>query len=156
MPLSHAMAARADHNLIYLGVAPGDLPDAPTLPIAWDGDTITVGATSYEGAVAFVYPDGDHLAGYFAATAGREYLLYRYQMFSSRSGMPSSGTMASPTPDLRPACPRAHVYVFVCAWRVHAACDLLHATRGPPVEAEGRGERVALRHRAAPVDGLDL
>ena len=88
VPLSHAMAARADHNLIYLGVAPGDLPDAPTLPIAWDGDTITVGATSYEGAVAFVYPDGDHLAGYFAATAGREYLLYRYQMFSSRSGMP--------------------------------------------------------------------
>lgn len=88
VPLTHALAAREDHNLVYLGVAPEDLLDAPTLPIDWSANGITVGGLSYEGAIAFVYPDGDRLAGFFATTSGQEHLLYRYMMFSSRSGMP--------------------------------------------------------------------
>lgn len=55
---------------------------APARPISL---TLAAGLLA---TACFVYPDGDRLAGFFAATAGSEYLLYRYLMFSSRSGMP--------------------------------------------------------------------
>jgi hypothetical protein len=44
--------------------------------------------THPSAAVAFVYPAGERLHAYLTATAGSEYLLFRYVPFSSRSGMP--------------------------------------------------------------------
>ncbi|MFH2009189.1 MAG: prolyl oligopeptidase family serine peptidase [bacterium] len=77
------------YNLIYLGVDLNDIPGSGALPLTWDSDGITVNNTLYpDSAVAFIYPDGDKVAGYFYAAAGAEYLLFRYSPWSSRSGMP--------------------------------------------------------------------
>ncbi|MDY0003521.1 MAG: prolyl oligopeptidase family serine peptidase [Polyangia bacterium] len=77
------------YNLIFLGVAPSDLPGAPALPFDWSPTSITAGASSHQdAALAFVYPAGERLHAYYAATEGSEYLLFRYTPFSSRAGMP--------------------------------------------------------------------
>jgi poly(3-hydroxybutyrate) depolymerase len=79
----------AEVQLVFLGVAPADLPGSPALPVDWDADGITLnGVTHPSAAVAFVYPAGERLHAYLTATAGSEYLLFRYVPFSSRSGMP--------------------------------------------------------------------
>jgi hypothetical protein len=79
----------ANYNLIYLGVPPGALANGTDLPIQWDPQGITVeGQLHPASALAFVYPVGDRLFGYFAAADGFEYLLFRYVPFSSRAGMP--------------------------------------------------------------------
>jgi len=77
------------YNLIYLGVDMSDIPGSGALPFTWDSGGVTVGGTQYAAsALAFIYPDGDKVAGYFYAPAGVEYLLFRYSPWSSRSGMP--------------------------------------------------------------------
>lgn len=78
-----------DYNLVFLGVAPADLPRSPDLPFGWSPSAITAGTASHpDAALAFVYPAGERLHAYYAATEGAEYLLFRYTPFSSRAGMP--------------------------------------------------------------------
>lgn len=79
----------ADRNLVYLGVPMDQIDGSGALPITWDPDGVTIaGAQHPASAMAYVYPDGDRLTGYFSAAAGAEYLLFRYVPFSSRAGMP--------------------------------------------------------------------
>jgi len=81
---------RDSNNLIYLGVPMSKLDGAGALPIEWDDDGAVVSGQAFGAAsVAFVYPEGDdRLNGYFSVAEGKEYLLFRYVPFSSRSGMP--------------------------------------------------------------------
>jgi predicted esterase len=87
---------KAAHNLVYLGVM------AKGMPISWDAKTVHVGGKNLDAvAVAFVFPDGDKLAGYVWAAPGSEHLLFRYTPFSSRAGYPdwrvwnAAGTLAT-------------------------------------------------------------
>lgn len=79
----------AERNLIYLGVDMANIPGSGSLPFSWDANGVTANGTTHtDSALAFVYPDGEKLAGYFVAAAGAERNLYAYVPFSSRSGMP--------------------------------------------------------------------
>lgn len=89
VPLGGVAAVGDDYNLIYIGIPSAELDSAGALPLSWDTAGVTIGGqTLGDVAVAFLYPDGERLAGYFFATAGSEHLLFRYLPFSSRSGMP--------------------------------------------------------------------
>ncbi len=80
---------RENYNLVFLGVPLDAVDKASDLPIGWTDEAITVGAKSFnQAAVAFVYPRGERLFGYWAAAAGHEHLIFRYTPFSSRAGMP--------------------------------------------------------------------
>ncbi|MBI3184024.1 MAG: prolyl oligopeptidase family serine peptidase [Myxococcales bacterium] len=90
---------RASHNLIYLGVPSAEL-GRTDLPFQWDGQGIRMPSASADGgvapdagsyddaALAFVFPEGGRLAGFFTATSGRERYLYRAVPFSSWAGKP--------------------------------------------------------------------
>jgi len=88
LPLSQLdQAIASDHNLVFVGVPVGEVPGGGALPISWDADGVSLGGQSFPGAaLAFVYPAGEQLRGYFSAPAGSEQLLFRYVPFSSRAG----------------------------------------------------------------------
>jgi hypothetical protein len=99
VPLSRA-GELGDLNRVYLGIESAALPGA--LPMSWDAAGVHIdGQTFSDVAFGLLFPDGERLAGYFFATAGSEYLLFRYVPFSSRAGMPdwlvwnSAGSVAS-------------------------------------------------------------
>jgi dienelactone hydrolase len=79
----------AAYDLIYLGVAQDKLEGAGALPIDFDATGFTAGTTTLaDAALAFVFPVGERLHAAYFATPGKEYLLFRYMPFTSRSGMP--------------------------------------------------------------------
>lgn len=79
---------RESYNLVYLGLAP-DAAGDPSAPFDWSPDAITFGGSTFDdGALLFVFPEGDRLSAVLYATAGSEYLLYRVVPFSSRAGLP--------------------------------------------------------------------
>lgn len=88
VPLSQVTPAlRREWNIVYLGVASSAVSTmGGSLPITWDANAITTGATRNDAsAAAFVVPneDGSRLTGVFTATAGSEHLLFRYMPFTS-------------------------------------------------------------------------
>ena len=99
LPVSRVTdAVRASRRVVYLGVDPRTTTWAHAVPFAFDGTTITVGATSYSDvALAFVFPEGDgsHLGGGIVATPGSEYLLFRVQPFTSGFALPDYLVWAS-------------------------------------------------------------
>jgi len=88
--LADVTPALADErNLIYLGVPMADIANSGDLPFSWDADGVTLNGTTHpDSALAFLYPDGEKLAGFIVAAAGAEHNLYGFVPFSSRSGMP--------------------------------------------------------------------
>jgi fermentation-respiration switch protein FrsA (DUF1100 family) len=93
VPLSRVSVLGNAYNRVYIGVRSDQLPQAmPEMmeaPVSWSEEGIIIaGQTITAAAIAFVYPDGDHLAAFIYATPGSEHLLYRYVPFSSRAGMP--------------------------------------------------------------------
>ncbi len=77
------------YNLIYLGVLPDKIPGGENLPIQFGASGIDVGTTAFTNeAVAFVFPAGERVNAAYYTVPGKEYLLFRYMPFTSRSGMP--------------------------------------------------------------------
>ncbi len=90
LPLSRVKSAGAPagYNMIYVGAAGADITGA-TLTGSWDSSKVTVGGSSYTGAIMFLaYPNKDRLGGAIVANTGLEYLLYRIPLFTSRVVLP--------------------------------------------------------------------
>ncbi len=89
VPLSRVDAElRKSKNLIYVGVSATKVPGVPSY-LAWDETGSSVHGVRKDGAaLVAIFPDGDRLDVILVAPAGLETLLYRYQPFSSRAGMP--------------------------------------------------------------------
>ena len=80
---------RAAHNIIYLGVPPGDVPLPAGMPMTWDELAVTVDGQDHDAAaLGFVFPEGDRLSAVLVTTRTHEYLLYRVVPFSSRFWVP--------------------------------------------------------------------
>jgi len=89
-------------NLVFLGVAPADIPGAPDLPFDWTDTSVTVaGQTFTDTALVFNYPNGERLDAFFVAPQGAERLLFRFDPFVAPAGAPdfflfdASGGVAS-------------------------------------------------------------
>ena len=82
---------RQNRNLIYLGVDFDEIPNSGERAFGWDEKSVSVGPNTYQGAagvIAFPDGDGDRMAAAMVAADGQEDLLFGFQPFSSRSGMP--------------------------------------------------------------------
>jgi hypothetical protein len=78
----------SNYNLIHVGASPDVLAPFAS-PIAWDDDTINIANKSYsQSAFLMVFPVGDRLGAILATTKNDENLLFRFNPFSSRNGMP--------------------------------------------------------------------
>ncbi len=79
LPLSALSTdVRAAYNIVYLGVASGDIPALVGSSITWDANRIALPSGSYpSSAMAMVFPENGRLSAAFTGSAGSEYLLFR-------------------------------------------------------------------------------
>ena len=75
-------------NLIYVGL-PQDAIAELSVPVSWDAAGVTVGDRSFAaGALAFVFPERNHLSAAIVTSGGRDWNLFGVSPFSSRAGLP--------------------------------------------------------------------
>ena len=87
---------REERNLIYLGVDFSEIPDNGDRPFSWRANELSIGSWSFSSGMAMIlFPDGDRPAAAFVATEGSEGLLFGYQPFSSRAGLPDYSVLSS-------------------------------------------------------------
>ncbi len=81
---------RANHNLIYMGVAAGDIEGLDeSWPITWDGQGVDLGQERFEAAaVVFTFPRGQRLDAVMATPEGLEHLLLMIRPFTSSFVLP--------------------------------------------------------------------
>ncbi len=90
MPLAALTpAVRAEFNLVYVGVSSTGVAVPAGIPFRWDATAIRLADASFDrSAIGFIFPEGSHLSAVLTATPGDEWLLFRYQPFSSGAGAP--------------------------------------------------------------------
>jgi hypothetical protein len=95
LKLSQLALAPADHNLIFVGIESGAIPDA-SLSFSWSSGKLNVGGTQHaDAALYLVFPQEGRIAGAIYATAGSEHLLFRVQPFTSRLVIPDYMVLSS-------------------------------------------------------------
>ncbi|TNE50307.1 MAG: hypothetical protein EP343_08680 [Deltaproteobacteria bacterium] len=89
LPLSKVTdELRSKYNMIYLGIPLSQLK-AKVSGFDWTGQEVKVDGKSYNNvAMAVTFPENGRLSAALFATKGREYLLYRIPVYTSRFAIP--------------------------------------------------------------------
>ena len=89
--------ARAERNVVYIGVPSTALPETAPTSFAWSAESFQIGnGPQSTGAMVFVHPSASGgLYGVLHATKGQERLLFRYQPFASRFNAPDYFTFGA-------------------------------------------------------------
>ncbi|SMF82453.1 prolyl oligopeptidase family serine peptidase [Pseudobacteriovorax antillogorgiicola] len=79
---------RERFNLVYLGIPFNELDIPAQMEISWQKDEIKVGDKILrDSMLGLIFPENNRLSAAWTVTSGSEYLLFRYQPFSSRNGL---------------------------------------------------------------------